>query len=167
MGMHGHLQRGLAWVCKVQWSLWSWWGSNGKLQPGSMVEAQEHFCSLPLLLQPSFSPAQLQSLPACSPCSCPSVRCISTPIGNENFQFSTQSLRVGSLNFKFLSLCQNEVVSHCFNLRSASTPFFIVVQVQLSPFSPHYSPLLPPSPPATLNPTLLWLCPCVLYTCSW
>ena len=24
-----------------------------------------------------------------------------------------------------------------------------------------------PSPPPTLNPTLFWLCPCVLHTCSW
>ena len=45
---------------------------------------------------------------------------------------------------------------------------FIVVQVQLSPFFP--SPL--PSPPQpstlpTLDPTLLWFCPCVLYMCSW
>ena len=48
-------------------------------------------------------------------------------------------------------------------------PFFflIVVQVQLSPFSPHHSPLPPHTPPPTLNPIPLWLCPCVLYTCSW
>ena len=47
-------------------------------------------------------------------------------------------------------------------------PFFflIVVQVQLSPFSPHHSPLPPHTPPPTLNPIPLWLCPCVLYTCS-
>ena len=44
--------------------------------------------------------------------------------------------------------------------------FFIVVQVQLSPFPRHYPPLLYPSPPPTLNPTLLRLCLWVLYTCS-
>ena len=44
--------------------------------------------------------------------------------------------------------------------------FIIVVQVQLSPFLP--PPLPPPHPslPTTLNPNPLWLCPCVLYTCS-
>ena len=36
---------------------------------------------------------------------------------------------------------------------------FIVVQVQLSPFS-HPTPLSP------YNPSLFWLCPRVLYTCS-
>ena len=36
--------------------------------------------------------------------------------------------------------------------------FLIVVQVQLSPF------FNPPCPPSTYP---LWLCPCVLYTCSW
>ena len=45
--------------------------------------------------------------------------------------------------------------------------FFIVVQVQLSPFSPHHSPPSQPSSLPTLNPTPLWFCPCVLYTCSW
>ena len=35
--------------------------------------------------------------------------------------------------------------------------FFIVVQVQLSPFSPHHSPLPSPPPPPILNPTPLWL----------
>ena len=34
-------------------------------------------------------------------------------------------------------------------------------------FLPQYSPLLHPSPPPTLNLIPLWLCPCVLYTCSW
>ena len=33
-------------------------------------------------------------------------------------------------------------------------------------FLPHYPPPLQPSPLPILNPTLLWLCPCVLYTCS-
>ena len=42
--------------------------------------------------------------------------------------------------------------------------FFTVVQVQLSPFSPHHSPTHPRLPP--YDPTPLWLCPCVLYTCS-
>ena len=37
--------------------------------------------------------------------------------------------------------------------------FFIVVLVQLSPFSPHHAP----HPPQTYP---LWLCPYVLYTCS-
>ena len=44
--------------------------------------------------------------------------------------------------------------------------FFIVVQVHLSPFSPYHSLLPQPSPPPTLNPTHLWLCPCVLYSHS-
>ena len=39
---------------------------------------------------------------------------------------------------------------------------FIVVQVQLSPFSPH--PAIPTSHPWSYP---LWLCPCILYTCSW
>ena len=43
--------------------------------------------------------------------------------------------------------------------------FFIDVQVELSPFSPHHSPPPQPSPPPTLDPTPLWLCPWVLYTC--
>ena len=30
----------------------------------------------------------------------------------------------------------------------------------------HYSPSPQPSPPPSLNPDLLWLCPYVLYTCS-
>ena len=41
--------------------------------------------------------------------------------------------------------------------------FFIVVRVQLSPFSPH------PPPPITLNSTPRphwWLCPWAFYTCS-
>ena len=44
--------------------------------------------------------------------------------------------------------------------------FFIVVQGQLSPFSHHHFPQLHPLPPPTLNPSPLWLCPWVLYTCS-
>ena len=44
--------------------------------------------------------------------------------------------------------------------------FFVFVQVQLSPLSPHQYPRPQPSPPPTLDPTPLWLCPCVLYTCS-
>ena len=44
--------------------------------------------------------------------------------------------------------------------------FLIVVQVQLSPFSHHHFPLPHPPPPPTLNPTPLWLCPWVFYTCS-
>ena len=44
--------------------------------------------------------------------------------------------------------------------------FFIVVQVRLSPFSPYYSPPLHPPQPPALNPSILWLCPCVLYTGS-
>ena len=43
---------------------------------------------------------------------------------------------------------------------------FIVVQVQLSPFFPHHFPAPHPSPPPPLYPTPLWICPCVLYTCS-
>ena len=44
--------------------------------------------------------------------------------------------------------------------------FFIVVQVQLSPFSCHHFPPPHPPPPTTLIPILLWLCQWVLYTCS-
>ena len=43
----------------------------------------------------------------------------------------------------------------------------IVVHVYLSLFSPHDSPPPQPSPLPTLDPTHLWFCPCVLYTCSW
>ena len=44
--------------------------------------------------------------------------------------------------------------------------FFIVVQVQLSLFSCHHFPLPHPLQLPTLNPSRLWLCPWVLYTCS-
>ena len=40
--------------------------------------------------------------------------------------------------------------------------FFIVVWIQLSLIPHHHFP----TPPPTLNPTPLWLCPWVLYTCS-
>ena len=33
--------------------------------------------------------------------------------------------------------------------------------------SPHHSPPPQPPPLPTLDPTPLWFCPCVLYTCSW
>ena len=42
---------------------------------------------------------------------------------------------------------------------------FIVVQVQLCPFSLNTPPQ--PFPPPILNPTPLWFCPCVLCRCSW
>ena len=44
--------------------------------------------------------------------------------------------------------------------------FFIKVQIQLSSLSHSQFPLSHPLPPPTLNPTHLWLCPWVLYTCS-
>ena len=44
--------------------------------------------------------------------------------------------------------------------------FLLLFKYSLSPFSPHHSLLPYPSPPPTLNPTPLWLCPCVLHTCS-
>ena len=44
--------------------------------------------------------------------------------------------------------------------------FIIAVQIQLSPFPPYNSPMAHPSPPPILNPTPIWLCLCVLYTCS-
>ena len=44
--------------------------------------------------------------------------------------------------------------------------FYIVVQVQVSPFPLYHSPQPHPSTPPSLNSTCLWLCPCVLYTCS-
>ena len=34
-------------------------------------------------------------------------------------------------------------------------------------FPHHHSPPPQPSPPLTPDPTPLWFCPCVLYTCSW
>ena len=40
--------------------------------------------------------------------------------------------------------------------------FFIVVQVHLSPFAPSHHP----PPPCPLNPSPLWLYPCVIYTFS-
>ena len=45
--------------------------------------------------------------------------------------------------------------------------FFIVVQVQLSPFSLHHCPPPQPSPPPTPHPIPPWFCPCVLYRYSW
>ena len=42
----------------------------------------------------------------------------------------------------------------------------IDVRIQLCPLSHHHFPLACPPPPPTLNPTPLWLCPWVLYTCS-
>ena len=44
--------------------------------------------------------------------------------------------------------------------------FFIVVQIQLPPFSYHHFSPPHPLPPPTLHPSPLWLCPWVLYTCS-
>ena len=44
--------------------------------------------------------------------------------------------------------------------------YFIVVQVHLSPFTCHHFPWPHSPPPPTLNASLLWLCPKVLYTCS-
>ena len=46
--------------------------------------------------------------------------------------------------------------------------YFIVVQLQLSAFSPHPSP--PPQPNRTSLPCFHpppWFCPCVLYSSSW
>ena len=44
--------------------------------------------------------------------------------------------------------------------------YFVVVQLQLSAFTPHHSPLPQPNPPAFLASTPPWFCPCVLYSCS-
>ena len=48
--------------------------------------------------------------------------------------------------------------------------FFLFLFLLLFKYScPHFPPTTPPphaSPPPTLEPTPLWLCPCVLYTCS-
>ena len=49
---------------------------------------------------------------------------------------------------------------------SAFASFLIVVQIQLSPFSPHHPPLPHRPSHPTLNPTHLWLCPWDLYACS-
>ena len=74
------------------------------------------------------------------------------------------------IQYKFIS---SSPISLFFVLESASKfyfiffTFFIVVQVQLSPFSPHHSFPLQPAPLPTLDPTCLWFGPCVLYTCSW
>ena len=43
--------------------------------------------------------------------------------------------------------------------------FFIVVQVQLSPFLPYHSPPCPTLPASHPQTDPLWLCPCVLYIC--
>ena len=43
--------------------------------------------------------------------------------------------------------------------------FMYVVQVKLSPFSPHHTPR-PPIPASHPRTYPLWLCPCVFYTCS-
>ena len=42
--------------------------------------------------------------------------------------------------------------------------FFIVVWIQLPPFSQHHIPSPHPPSPLTLHPSPLWLCPWVLYT---
>ena len=44
--------------------------------------------------------------------------------------------------------------------------FFIVIQVHLSPFSPHHQPPAPPIPTSHTWIYPHWLYPCVLYTCS-
>ena len=74
---------------------------------------------------------------------------------------------------KFLLTKEQHLQQHCFYFNPEffhahcgflKTLFFIVVQVQLSTIPPH--PTHPhPSPPPTFDPTPLWLCPCVLYTC--
>ena len=57
----------------------------------------------------------------------------------------------------------------CFYLFIYFINYFIVIQLQLSAFSPHHSP-----PTPTAKPTFLpcfhsppWFCPCVLYNSSW
>ena len=58
------------------------------------------------------------------------------------------------------------VLFHLFFLILFYLNFFIVVQVQLFPFSCHHFPRHHPHPLPTLNLSPLWLCPWVLYTCS-
>ena len=53
------------------------------------------------------------------------------------------------------------ILPHC-----AFFIFFIVVQFQFSPFSPHYFPLPYPPPPPTFNPLCCCLRPWVIYTSS-
>ena len=67
----------------------------------------------------------------------------------------------GKREFRFLFFFK--IFNECFSFHF----FLIVVQVQLSAFHPYNSHPPYPSPPPTLNPTALWLCPCALYTCSW
>ena len=45
--------------------------------------------------------------------------------------------------------------------------FFYCCSSTVVSISPASFPPTHPSPPPTLYPTPLWLCPCVLYTCSW
>ena len=52
---------------------------------------------------------------------------------------------------------------HLFFIFKTFFTFFIVIQVQLSPFPPT-TPPPQTSPLPTFDPTPLWLCPCVLYT---
>ena len=52
------------------------------------------------------------------------------------------------------------------NLFDSIFNYFIVVQLLMYPFSPHYSPLPYPPQPQTFNPHSCCLCACVLYTCS-
>ena len=65
----------------------------------------------------------------------------------------------GDVNCDLLVTALSVRFLHC-EVTIFSFIFFIVVQVPLSPFPPHHSPC------PTLDPTPLWLCPCVLYTCS-
>ena len=43
---------------------------------------------------------------------------------------------------------------------------YVIFQIQLSPFSVHHGPPTPPIPASHPQTNPLWLCPCVLYTCS-
>ena len=60
----------------------------------------------------------------------------------------------------FVFLLSSQMIWHFIILYIFLNIFVIVVQVQLSPFSPHHYPHL------MLDPTPIWPCPCVLYTCS-
>ena len=44
--------------------------------------------------------------------------------------------------------------------------FFSCCSSTIVSISPHHTLPPHPSPPPTLHPTRLWLCPCALYTCS-
>ena len=78
------------------------------------------------------------------------------------FYIKVKRLKINTKNFYHTNINQEKTRAS----KPAIFIFFLFVEVQLSPFSPKHSSPSQPSPPSTLNPTLLWLSACVLYTCS-